>query len=59
MGANRTMKVKGPFRELRNMIGARKKIMCEEQIFDPSIDYIYYTFANFKVNNRLTLGKLP
>ena len=36
-GANRTMKVRRP---LRNLFGARIKIMWEEQLVNPPIDYI-------------------
>ena len=36
-GANRTMKVKRPLCEQRNMFGVRRKIMWEEQLVDPPI----------------------
>ena len=36
----RTMKVKRPFRRQRYTFGARIKIMWEEQLVDPPIDYI-------------------
>ena len=44
MASIRTMKVKRPFVKQRNMFGARIKIMWEEQLVDPPIDYI--TFLN-------------
>ena len=36
------MKVKKPFVKQRNMFGARIKIMWEERLVDPPIDYIQY-----------------
>ena len=39
-GANRTMKVKRPLWEQRNMFGARIKIMWDEQLVDPPIHYL-------------------
>ena len=38
--AKRTMKVQKPSWEQRNLIGTRIKIMWEEQLVDPPIDYI-------------------
>ena len=40
MASIRTMKVKRPFAKQRNMFGARIKIVWEEQLVDPPIDYI-------------------
>ena len=44
-GANRTMTVKRPLREQRNMFGARIKIKWEEQLVDPLSDYITSVIA--------------
>ena len=44
-GANRTMTVKRPLREQRNMFGARIKIKWEKQLVDPLSDYITSVIA--------------
>ena len=44
-GANRTIKVKMPLGEQRNMLGTRKKIMWEKQLVDLPIHYITSVIA--------------
>ena len=57
-GANRTTKVKRPLRRQRNMFGNKIKIMWEEQVVDPPIDYINKWFYVLSLFDTKTIAVL-